>query len=122
VWLMDGVNRISGVSTTPTGITDLNWQVAGTGDFNLDGKPDILWQHVSSGKFVVWLMDGVTRTSGAFLVPPSQADLNWRVVSARDFDRDGKGDLLWRHAVSGRLVLWGMDGLYRKSGTILSPD
>ena len=55
-------------------------------------------------------------------MPESLTDTNWRVVSSRDFDGDGKTDLLWRHAVSGRLVVWWMDGIYRRAGGFTSPD
>lgn len=122
VWLMNGVQQTSSTFTTPDGVANTNWQVSGTPDLNHDGKPDILWRNDDSGRFVVWLMDGLVRTSGAFLVPEAQSDLAWRVVSARDLDGDGKSDLLWRNSNSGRLVAWWMDGLYRRGGTFLSPD
>lgn len=122
VWLMNGVVQTSSSPTTPAGVTDLNWQVAGTGDFNQDGKADILWRNATSGKFVVWLMDGLTRTSGTFLVPEMLSDLNWRVKSSRDLDGDGETDLVWQHQVSHRVVVWFMDGIYRRSGTFTAPD
>ncbi len=122
VWLMNGVEQVGGGFTTPDGVANLNWQVSGTADLNQDGKPDILWRNTDSGRFVVWLMDGLVRTSGAFLVPEAQSDLAWRVVSSRDLDGDGKSDLIWRNSNSGRLVVWWMDGLYRRSGTFVSPD
>ena len=37
-----------------------SWQVKGTGDFNGDGKSDILWQG-SDGTPAIWMMDGTTR-------------------------------------------------------------
>lgn len=52
------------------------------GDFNQDGKPDILWRNATSGKSVAWLMDGLARTSGTFLVPNLLSDPNWRAVSS----------------------------------------
>ena len=36
----------------------------GTGDFNGDGKADILWQN-TDGTPAVWLMDGTSLISGA---------------------------------------------------------
>ncbi|MBF0564712.1 MAG: VCBS repeat-containing protein, partial [Nitrospirae bacterium] len=36
-----------------------SWQIKGVGDFDGDGKSDILFQH-SSGDVVIWLMNGTT--------------------------------------------------------------
>ncbi|UCH97263.1 MAG: FG-GAP repeat protein, partial [Candidatus Aminicenantes bacterium] len=40
---------------------NLDWTLCGTGDFNNDGKMDLLWRNVSSGQNAVWYMDGVIR-------------------------------------------------------------
>ena len=37
----------------------LDWTVEGLGDFNGDGKADILLRH-TSGAFYIWLMNGTT--------------------------------------------------------------
>ena len=39
------------------------WKIVGTGDFNGDGKSDILWQD-TSGNVAIWFMNG-TQASGA---------------------------------------------------------
>jgi len=46
------------------------WSVAETGDFNGDGKSDILW-HDTSGDVGVWLMNGsqISSASGIANVP-----------------------------------------------------
>ena len=35
-------------------VADQNWKVAGTGDFNGDGKSDILWRNTSTGDNAIW--------------------------------------------------------------------
>ena len=66
----------------PGSAGDTNWKIVGTGDFNNDGKPDILWQHQTQGALVVWYMNGTTMTKSAYLNPSSVADLNWKIVGA----------------------------------------
>ncbi|MFC2142027.1 hypothetical protein ACFLR7_03735, partial [Acidobacteriota bacterium] len=48
-------------------VVDTNWDIVGTGDFNGDGKVDILWRNYADGKDAVWYMDGVSRTGSAYL-------------------------------------------------------
>ncbi len=54
---MDGVT-IQTSSNTPGTLT--GWSIQDIGDYDGDGKSDILWHNPSSGDFAVWLMSGVT--------------------------------------------------------------
>jgi hypothetical protein len=38
-------------------VPDQSWTVAGTGDFNADGKIDILWRNTATGMNAVWYMN-----------------------------------------------------------------
>jgi hypothetical protein len=91
-------------------VADLDWKIAGTGDFNGDGKIDILWRcYGSSGFDYVWYMDGVTYTGAAML--PSVTDLNWQIAGTGDFNGDGNVDILWRYYGSGGYnCVWFMSG------------
>jgi len=120
-WFMNGVNLISGTFTNPSALADANWKIVGTSDFNRDGKADFLWRHAVSGENAVWFMDGVDLISGTFTSPSALADMNWQMVGTGDFNRDGKADFLWRHAVSGEIVMWFMDGTNLVSGTFTTP-
>jgi hypothetical protein len=122
VWLMNGTTRTTGVFTTPDTVADTNWLIAGTGDFNSDGQQDLIWRQALSGNVVVWLMNGTVRTAGTFINPPSLADTNWHMAAVGDFSQDGQPDILWRHTVSARTVLWEMDGLGRSYGLYTTPD
>jgi hypothetical protein len=78
------------------------------GDFNGDGKDDILWREDHTGQNAVWLLNGTGVISSGYL--PSLTDLNWQIVGVGDFNGDGKADILWRHAVTGENVIWFMNG------------
>jgi len=49
-----------------------------TGDFNGDGKTDILWRHKTNGQSSVWLRDGTTWSSSVSL--PAVSDTSWEIV------------------------------------------
>ena len=67
-----------------------DWTVVGVGDFNGDGKADILWRH-TSGTLYQWQMNG-TSVIGAG--SPGGAPTDWTVVGVGDFNGDGKADVL----------------------------
>jgi hypothetical protein len=57
--------------------SDPSLHAIGTGDFNADGKADILWQN-KDGTPAVWLMDGTHLISGANVgFDPGS---NWHVI------------------------------------------
>ena len=76
------------------------------GDFDGDGKGDILWRH-EGGTNHIWFMDGTAIASTGDA--PAVADPDWDLAAWADFDGDGKTDLLWRHP-SGQNHIWFMDG------------
>jgi hypothetical protein len=121
LWYMNGSTLTTGTFLTPSSLTDVRWGMAGTGDFNLDGRPDILWRHSTSGEIVVWFMNGSVLTTGTFLTPPAFTDVNWQTVGTGDFNLDGKTDILWRHALSGQNVVWFLEGTSLVSGAFTNP-
>ena len=122
VWFMNGTVLNSGTFLTPAALDDTSWKMAGTGDFNGDGKPDIAWHHQGSGENVIWYMNGTTLVSGTFTSPPSFPDLNWVLVGVADFSvpADGKPDFVWRNQNTGENLMWFMNGTV-KTGEAAPP-
>jgi hypothetical protein len=121
VWYMDRETLTSAAPLNPSQVSDLSWQIVATGDFNGDGKPDILWQNQANGLLMVWYMDGATRASSAPLNPGQLSDPSWKIVGVADFNADGKPDILWQNQASGLLMVWYMDGVRQTGSAPLNP-
>lgn len=61
VWLMNGITLASAVSIVNEPVNTK--QIQGTGDYDGDGRTDILWRNFADGSNEVWLMNGILRTS-----------------------------------------------------------
>jgi FG-GAP-like repeat len=93
------------------GSATTDWQIAGTGDFDGDGKTDILWRQTTTGKVLIWKMNGVQPPK---FLNAGSATTDWQIAGTGDFDGDGKADILWRNG-NGQIAVWLMDGAQTKS-------
>lgn len=70
--------------------------IAAVGDFNGDGRDDILWRD-ATGTITDWL----STPSGGFAVGSGDANttvaLDWHIAGTADFNGDGFTDILWRN-------------------------
>jgi len=108
VWLLDGpvILQVASYGIVPR---DTGWTPIGSGDFNGDGRADLLWSNAYTGDLVVWLLDGpvILQAASYGIVPPNEG---WTPISTGDFNGDGRTDLLWSNAYTGDLVVWLLDG------------
>jgi uncharacterized repeat protein (TIGR01451 family) len=119
-WLMSGVDMQSAAFLTPDNTGDLDWSIVGSGDFNLDGQMDLLFQH-TDGTLAVWFMNGNSLTPPAKLLNPAKPnDLAFRAVATGDFNRDGRPDILLQHTDS-TLAVWLMNEVNLQSGVVITP-
>jgi hypothetical protein len=95
-------------------VADPNWKVAGIGDFNGDGKADVLWRNFITGENYIYLMDGSTIIGEGYL--RTVADQSWQVAGIGDFNGDGRDDILWRNAASGENYLYPMSAIAIQPG------
>ena len=85
-----------------------NWQLAGIGDMDGDGRDDILVRH-TDGRWKGYLMDGKTvLDSGPIAGLPT--DPVWNVAGLGDLGGDGKTDVVLRHP-DGQWLHAPLDGL-----------
>jgi hypothetical protein len=76
------------------------------GDFNGDGKSDIVWRD-NTGNTAIWLMNGATVSSA---VVGGGVPTTWSIALVGDYNGDGMSDLLWRDNV-GNTAIWFMNGI-----------
>ena len=67
---------------------------------------------------VVWLMNGASRTSSAFVA--TGVDAAWKVIGVHDFDADGHADVLWQNSSTGDVVVWLMNGASKTSAAFVA--
>ncbi|MBI4660901.1 MAG: VCBS repeat-containing protein [Verrucomicrobia bacterium] len=121
VWYMDGLKVASGEFLKPDRTGDEEWRVAGAGDFNADGKVDLIFQH-EDGSLAYWYLDGVKLIESGLLRPHDPRDKRWRVASVADLNHDGRPDLVFQHKGDGALAAWFMNGIQLSSAQLLRPS
>src|SRR5207244_3247913 len=89
------------------------WRFQDTGDFNADGKADVLWRHDNDGQVVLWTMNGSQITNNQSVATMGN---DWNIQGTGDFNGDGRGDVLLRND-SGQVVIWQMNGAQIVSNT-----
>ena len=111
----------SNTSTDSHGVAALNilaynhapissdWSISATGDFDGDGKGDLLWRN-ADGALSTW---SATVASNAPSFSENtyfhdSIDTRWKVEGAADFTGDGRADILWRND-DGSLSTWTAD-------------
>lgn len=120
-WFMSGDDQLSASYLTPNNVGDTAWRIVDSGDFNGDGKPDLLFQH-TDGSLAVWVLtNGVTLASAQFVSPSNSGNPGWKAVAVADFDKDGKADILFQGA-NGDVGIWYLDGVTVKSVVMLKPS
>jgi Ca2+-binding RTX toxin-like protein len=118
LWTMNGATRLS-VATPSVASLTTDWKLVGDGDFNGDGKSDLLWRNTVSGQNQVWFMDGSTVTGSASL-SYGAVPVDWQIVGTGNFNGDNQTDILWRNQTTGDSGVWYMNGTTLVSSEYLS--
>ncbi len=87
------------------GVVNATMTILSTGDFNGDGRDDILWRR-SDGAVLTWEMNGFTTLSSGTI---TSLGASWSFLGAGDINFDGRDDLVWQRN-DGLVVMWQMNG------------
>ncbi|HEY9616867.1 MAG TPA: cadherin-like domain-containing protein, partial [Microcoleaceae cyanobacterium] len=107
VWLMSGSNGNVLSSLNPLPTAPIGWEIRGVGDFNQDGRPDLVWRNQSLGATGVWLMNGFDLITAIAL--PTVGG-GWELQTVGDFNGDNRPDLFWRLPSQGANGVWLLNG------------
>ena len=105
---MNGRRAIASGKGTANLTKNLDYRVAGIGDFNGDGRDDVLLRHLD-GRWYYYPMNGRRFVADGRGTANLTRDLDYRVAGIGDFNGDGRDDVLLRHA-DGRWYYYPMNG------------
>jgi FG-GAP-like repeat len=104
-------NSIAAFSTNHPGS---DWHLVGAGDFNGDGKADIVWENKATGVRAIWLLNNGNFTGNT--IGLGTVDPSWHIAGVGDFLGNGQSDLVWENTVTGARAIWLMsNGSFQKS-------
>jgi FG-GAP repeat protein len=81
-----------------------DWTVAGFGDFNGDGRQDILWHNSSDGSVIAWLMNGFAVSAEWIDQNPISQD--WQISGTPNVVGNNFNSILWSNIKTGEQFIW----------------
>ncbi|MBE6367856.1 MAG: hypothetical protein E7052_08125, partial [Lentisphaerae bacterium] len=98
------------------------WEMVATGDFNNDGKTDMLWRNEFIGAgdltynaYCTWIVDNANDWRMVSVANPDE----WDFLCSGDFNADGCNDIAMING-DGVVGIWGVSDGYMNSWSILS--
>jgi hypothetical protein len=94
-------------SAISNGSMGANWHVAAIGDFNKDGRSDVLWQS-TSGDVDLWEMNGANLSG--FVPTVGNMSAGWTIAGVGHFNgaADSTSDIVWVNG-SNQVQIWQMN-------------
>nr|MDJ0911017.1 VCBS repeat-containing protein [Woeseiaceae bacterium] len=86
------------------------------GDYNGDGRSDILWRNTSNGRNYMFQMNGASFTGLPINTVGKQS---WTVVGSGDYNGDGNSDILWRNYTAQPGSSRGRNWVYLMNGNLI---
>ncbi len=136
VWFMSGTQRLSTATLAGPASNNLRDEAIGTGDFNRDGHPDIVFKNNSTGAVTIWLQSGTNSlTTERVVTVEASSNLDYKGAAVGDFNNDGNPDILFRNirapitdtnpggsADAGKNMVWVMSGFTHVSTQFLPQE
>jgi hypothetical protein len=82
------------------------WYLEGVGDFNGDGKSDLLFLDPSSGNYYTWDLNGSAIVGGGLIGNPGS---NWLFKGVADVAGNHLSAILFQNTSTGQLATWQMN-------------
>jgi len=102
-WVMNSSTITQTINVTAN--AGAAYRIVGNGDFNGDGRVDLLWTGTGRDLWM-WISNG----SQFSTLPLGTYPAGWVPVSVGDVTADGMADIIWRHEPSGSVAFWQMNG------------
>lgn len=104
VWLIRGL--VPQQTFDLRGEKSEHFTVVGSGDFNADGKTDLLWYNTKSHQAATWNVTlGASSPARTGSLISGYRTNAWELADAGDFDGSGADDLLWQHRTHARVAI-----------------
>jgi hypothetical protein len=120
LWQMDGTDI---VADQVIGAIDAaqGWRFKDTGDFNGDGKTDLLLLNDANNHLMIWQING---TQTPLKVDLGAAPAGSHFLDKGDFNGDGKADLAFLNDTTSAVTVWQINGTQVQAtaqvGTVLA--
>jgi hypothetical protein len=117
IQLLNGTTGAGGGKLSNSSFEDLpGWTVAGVGDFNHDGKDDLVYYNASTGVMQIQFLNGITGIGGGVIQnSPLENNPSWSVVGVGDFNHDGIDDLVYYNSGTNVYELQSLNGIVATS-------
>ena len=119
IWRMGGATGLTHVSTVSLPSVDNAWVLIGSGDFNGDSRPDLVWKSTSTQTISFWRMKGTTFLDSTALTVPT----GYTAVATIDMNSNLNSSLLLQGGTSTAKTFHVLNttGAFLPSGAVSTP-
>jgi hypothetical protein len=111
IWYLpsDGSTNLTDVKFVTRGSAIAGLQSPGTnlvgvGDFDGDGKSELLFRNNLTDRTTLWKLNGAAVVQAQLLIPTGQS--SWEIKLVADFNNDGRADIAWQNTSNGQSAIW----------------